>query len=138
MSASPFIYQYMKNNASELVASAIVSSDSVTIFVGGKGYRIHPPTIRRIAGAGVYLSRMTPGETIRDTLCMMAEIGNLAHALSWFIAGDESLADELSEASFDEVLNGVLAAYSLLSTENFTKLSVLVRNVQKLIANPKQ
>lgn len=55
-------------------------------------------------------------------------------ALSWFIQGDDSLGDELSQGSFDEVVDALEVAYSLISTENFLKLLGLARNVANLTA----
>ena len=41
--------------ASKIVSAAVLGKDFETVFVNGKAYVIHPPTIHKIAGAGYYL-----------------------------------------------------------------------------------
>lgn len=62
---------------------------------------------------------------------------NVAHALSWFVKGDDSLFEELRKGTFDETVQGLEVALSLISAENFYKLSVLAKNVQNLTAKQK-
>jgi hypothetical protein len=54
--------------------------------------------------------------------------------LSWLIKGDESLSDELARGEFDEVVEALAVGLSMVSTENFYKLSVLAKNVATLTA----
>ena len=124
-------------NAAKIVASAITGMDFKTVLVNGKAYVIMPPTINKIAGAGYWLSDIGNGETIRDLFLSLNNIKSLAHALSWFIQGDDELFEELSKGTFDEIVNALDEAYSLISTENFSKLSDLTRNVASLTAKPK-
>lgn len=125
------------SKASKLVSSAIIGSDYKIVVVNGKSYKIFPPTIKKMAGAGQYLSDLKDGETIKDILGSVNDIGKLAHALSWFVDGSEKLTAEFEKASIGEILDAIGVAYSLISVENFIKLSTLVRNVSKLIANPR-
>ena len=64
----------------------------------------------------------------------MGNIESLSKALSCFIAGDESLAEELSMGTLDEVIKALEVGVSLISVENFTRLSTLTRSVSRLIA----
>lgn len=125
------------SKASKLVSDAIIGNDYKIVVVDGKSYKILPPTIKKMAGAGQYLSDLKDGDTISDILESVNDIGKLAHALSWFVDGSDRLAGEFEKATIEEVIDALGVAYSLISVENFTKLSILVRNVSKLIANPR-
>ena len=60
-----------------------------------------------------------------------------AYALSFLINGDESLADELMQGRFDELVEALGEAYSLISVQNFMMLSSLAKNVGRMIAKSK-
>lgn len=122
---------------SKLVADAISGRDFQTIVVNGKAYAVHPPTIAKIASATSYLTQIQGGETINDILSSLQNIECASMALSCFIQGDGSLSEELAQGEFGEVVEALEIALSMISAENFIKLSVLVRNVQRLIAKPK-
>jgi hypothetical protein len=124
----------MKQNAAKIASSAILGMDFKVVIVNGKSYIVTPPTIRRIAGAAYWLSDVKDGKTIRELLASINNVEPLAHALSWFIQGDDILAEELSQGTLDEVIDGLDAAYSLVSTDSFLKLSGLARNVADLTA----
>ena len=124
----------MKQNAAKIASSAILGMDFKVVIVNGKSYLVTPPTIRRIAGAAYWLSDVKDGKTIRELLASINNVEPLAHALSWFIQGDDILVEELSQGTLDEVIDGLDAAYSLVSTDSFLKLSGLARNVADLTA----
>ncbi len=125
------------DNAAKIVNSAVLGMDFETAIINGKAYVIMPPTIKKIAGAGYYLSDLGNGDTMKDMIASLPNIGNSAHALSWFIQGDDSLYDELSNGTLEEVTDALSKAVSMISAENFCKLSVLARNVQNLTAKAK-
>ena len=123
------------STASKLISGAILGSDYKIAVVNGKSYKIYPPTIKKMAGCGQYLSDLNDGETIKEILEDVNDIGKLAHALSWIIDGSDGLSGEFEDATMEEVVDALATAYSLISVENFIKLSVLARNVSRLIAN---
>lgn len=125
-------------DAAKVVSSAVLGMDFRTVVVNGKVYMISPPTIHKIAGAGYYLSDLKGGDDLETVLGMMKDMGNAAHALSYLINGDDSLSDELSHGTIEEVANALKEGFSLISVENFMMLSVLARNVANLIAKQKQ
>lgn len=125
------------DNAAKIVNSAVLGMDFETAIINGKAYVIMPPTIKKIAGAGYYLSDLGNGDTMKDMIASLPNIGNSAHALSWFIQGDDSLYDELSNGTLEEVTDALSKAVSMISAENFCKLSALARNVQNLTAKAK-
>ena len=124
----------MKQNAAKIASGAILGMDFKVVIVNGKSYIVTPPTIKRIAGAAYWLSDVKDGKTIRELLASINNVEPLAHALSWFIQGDDILAEELSQGTLDEVIDGLDAAYSLVSIDSFLKLSSLARNVADLTA----
>ena len=124
-------------NAAKIVNSSIIGSDFKTIVVNNKSYIISPPTIHRIAGAGYYLANFPECNTLHDILVSLKDMENAAHALSWFIKGNDSLFDELLKGTFKEIVEGLEIAFSLISAENFYKLSILAKNVQNLTAKQK-
>lgn len=126
------------NEGADLVSKSILDKESKTIIVNGKPYFLKPPTIKKIAGAGLAMSGMDyEGNTVGDLLHAMQDTAKAAKALSWFINGDESLADELSNGTLDQIVGGIAEAVKMLGIEDFRKLSDLSRSVRRLIANPK-
>ena len=127
----------MENNAAKIVSSAIIGADVGTITVNGKRYVIMPPTIKKIAGAAYWLSDIQEAKTLKEMFMSINNVEALAHALSWFINGNDDLSEELVNGTQDEVIKGLEVAYSLISTQNFIRLSILARNVANLTATPK-
>ena len=128
----------MEKNAAKIISSAILGMDFRVVIVNGKSYVITPPTIKKIAGAAYWLSDVKDGKDMRELLASINNVEPLAHALSWFIQGNDSLFEELSNGTFDEVIDGLEASYSLLATKNFLKLSTLAKNVASLAARQRQ
>lgn len=128
----------MEQNAAKIVSSAILGMDFKVVIVNGKSYIVTPPTIKKIAGAAYWLSDIKEGKNIKELLASINNVEPLAHALSWFIQGNDSLFEELSNGTLNEVIDGIESAYSLLSTKNFLRLSVLAKNVASLTAKQRQ
>lgn len=128
----------MEQNAAKIVSSAILGMDFKVVIVNGKSYIVTPPTIKKIAGAAYWLSDVKDGKDMRELLASINNVEPLAHALSWFIQGNDILFEELSNGTLDEVIDGLESAYSLLSTKNFLRLSILAKNVARLAAKQRQ
>ena len=127
-----------KATGAKLVSSALIGMDCKVVLINGKRYVIDPPTIKKIAGAAYHLASIAESETLQDFLDGQTDISAVAHALSWFINGDDSLAEELSHGALSDVVSALADAYSLINVQDFTMLSTLARNVAKMIANQKQ
>lgn len=125
------------NQGSKIVTASIVGADFITVLVNNKAYTVYPPTIHKLAGAGLYLAEFGDEQTVRDVIGSVNNADKLSYALSWLINDDESLHEELARGTFDELVDAISEAYSLISVENFTKLSTLAKNVARLIANQK-
>ena len=76
-------------------------------------------------------------ENLEDIFLSMKDTPNASHALSWFINGNDELFEELSKGTFEENVEALSIAFSLISVENFMKLSALVKNVASLAAKQK-
>lgn len=120
--------------ASKIVSAAVLGKDFETVFVNGNVYVIHPPTIHKIAGAGYYLCYLKEAVTVMAMLRSLKDVEMASRALSWLIQGDENLCEELSAGTFDEVVEALATGLSMVSAENFYKLSVLAKNVALLTA----
>ena len=125
------------SKASKLVAGAILGEDFVTIMVNGKTYCISPPTIIKLVKAAKYLDSFEEGKTLAEVLGMLKNLDDACKALSVFIQGDESISDELSKGTLEEVVNGLQTAYSLISIKDFQTLSILAKSAARMIAKPR-
>lgn len=120
-----------------LISEAISGRDFITVVVNGKSYKVNSPTIYKLSGASSYLSSFGDEKTIVDILKNIGESRKLACSLSWMINGDDSLADELSHGTFDELVNALCESFELISVQNFLMLSSLAKNVGRMIAKSK-
>lgn len=125
------------DKGSKIVSASIIGADFVNVMVNGKCYTVFPPTIHKLAGAGMYLSDLGDEQSVRDVIKSVNNSNSLAHALSWLLIDNDGLFEELSQGTFDELVDAIDEAYSLISVESFAKLSTLAKNVSKLIANQK-
>ena len=125
------------SKASKLVADAILGEDTVTIIVNGKAYYVSPPTIIKLVKASKYLDSFEEGKTLAEVLGMLKNLDDACKALSIFIQGDESISDELSKGTLEEVVNGLQTAYSLISIKDFQTLSILAKSAARMIAKPR-
>lgn len=106
-------------------------------MVNGKTYCISPPTIIKLVKAAKYLDSFEEGKTLAEVLGMLKNLDDTCKALSVFIQGDESISDELSKGTFEEVVNGLQTAYSLISIKDFQTLSILAKSAARMIAKPR-
>jgi hypothetical protein len=130
----------MIKKGAKLIAEAALGLEVRVVVVADKSYAITPPTIKRIAGAAYHLSEyIIPKEnaTIADIMATINKSNKLAAALSWFINGDESLTDELSNGTIGELADALEAAYSMISTRDFSRAVALSNCVADVTARPK-
>lgn len=137
ITAVPFFILRTMSKASKLVADAILGKDSVTTMVNGKTYCISPPTIIKLVKAAKYLDRFEEGKTLAEVLGMLKNLDDACKALSVFIQGDESISDELSKGTLEEIVYGLQTAYSLISIKDFRTLSILAKSAARMIAKPR-
>ena len=119
----------------KLVSSAILGIDQESVFINGKVYHIHPPTIRTLVGA-ISCMKESKGDSLKDIILNM-DLEGACKSLSWFINRDESLYETFLDCPVYEIQDALIKAFSLIDPQNFIRLSALQRNVRRLIARPR-
>lgn len=125
------------NTGAKLVSEAITGMDFRTVIVGGKSYTVYPPTIHKLAGAISYLSGVQEADNLKDVLLSLGKSEAYSKALSWLIAGDESMSDELAKGTYEENVNALDEAFSMIDSKVFLKAVSLAKNVSLLAAKPR-
>ena len=127
------------SKASKLVSDAIVGGDYTLVYVNNKAYPVKPPTIKRLAGAISCISDLELDEngTLKDILLSTKDCKAYAKALSWLVNGDLSLSGELSEGTFEEVVDALSSALDLVGINPFLKAVSLTRSASLLTASPR-
>lgn len=125
------------NKGARIISESIIGSDFRTIFVAGKIYTVYPPTIHKLAGAISYLSGVQEADNLKDVLLSLGKSEAYSKALSWLITGDESLSEELAKGTYEENVNALDEALSMIDSKVFLKAASLAKNVSLLAAKPK-
>ena len=125
------------NQGAKIVSESIIGSDFRTVIVAGKVYTVYPPTIHKLAGAISYLSGVQEADNLKDVLLSLGKSEVYSKALSWLIAGDESMSDELAKGTYEENVNALDVAFSMIDSKVFLKAVSLAKNVSLLAAKPK-
>lgn len=125
------------NKGARIISESIIGSDFRTVFVAGKVYTVYPPTIHKLAGAISYLSGVQEADNLKDVLLSLGKSEAYSKALSWLIAGDESLSEELAKGTYEENVNALDEAISMIDSKVFLKAASLAKNVSLLAAKPK-
>ena len=125
------------NKGARIISESIIGSDFRTIFVAGKVYTVYPPTIHKLAGAISYLSGVQEADNLKDVLLSLGKSEAYSKALSWLIAGNESLSEELAKGTYEENVNALDEALSMIDSKVFLKAASLAKNVSLLAAKPK-
>lgn len=125
------------NKGAKIISESIIGSDFRTVFVAGKVYTVYHPTIHKLAGAISYLSGVQEADNFKDVLLSLGKSEAYSKALSWLIAGDESLSEELAKGTYEENVNALDEALSMIDSKVFLKAASLAKNVSLLAAKPK-
>lgn len=125
------------NRGAKIVSESIIGSDFRTVFVAGKAYTVYLPTIHKLSGAISNLSDVKDAESMREVLLSLGESKAYSKALSWLITGDESLGEELSNGTLDEVVDALDETLSMIDSKVFLKAVSLAKNVSLLAAKPR-
>ena len=125
------------NTGAKIISESIIGMDFRTVIVGGKSYTVYPPTIHKLAGAISYLSKVQEADNLKDVLLSLGESKAYSKALSWLIAGDESMSDELAKGTYEENVNALDVAFSMIDSKVFLKAVSLAKNVSLLAAKPR-
>ena len=133
----PFLYRTVMNTGAKIISESIIGGDFRTVFVGGKAYTVYPPTIYKLVGAISHLSDVQEAENLKNVLLSLGESEAYSKALSWLITGDESLSEELAKGTYEENVNALDEAFSMIDSKVFLKAVSLARNVSLLAAKPR-
>lgn len=125
------------NQGSKIISESIIGTDFRTVFVAGKAYTVYPPTIHKLAGAISCLSGVQEADNLKDVLLSLGKSEAYSKALSWLITGDESLSEELANGTYEENVNALDEAFSLIDSKVFLKAVSLAKNVSLLAAKPR-
>lgn len=125
------------NEGAKVVADAIIGNDFRTVIVGDKAYTIFPPTIHKLMGASSHLSQVKEGKSVHEVLLSLGDSGHLSKALSWLVCDNEILSEEFSRCGYEDVVNALEEALSLIDAKVFLKAVSLAKNVSLLTAKPK-
>lgn len=125
------------NQGAKIVTESIIGSDFRTVFVAGKAYTLYPPTIHKLAGAISHLSGVQEADNLKEVLLSLGESEAYSKALSWLIAGDENLSEELAKGTYEENVNALDEALSMIDSKVFLKAVSLAKNVSLLAAKPR-
>lgn len=116
------------------IAGDLLGLPNETIRVNGQDYSLLSPTIEKLTGVGYYLADIPDLQTLGDIISVLPHLDNICKALSWLVAGNESLYKEFLKGTASEVVDGLIKGVSMVGIENFVKLSALARNVRSLVA----
>lgn len=128
------------NTAAKIISDAIIGNDFKTVIIADKAYTIYPPTIHKLSGAISCLSQvdLKEGSTVKELLLSLEDSPlHCASALSWLVVGNDTLSKKLSKGTYEEVVDALCEAFSLISTEVFLKAVSLAKSVASLAAKPK-
>lgn len=131
-----FIFQDM-DNAARMVTAALLGRDSANVKIAGVTYKINAPTIKKIAGAGYWLSEFGDEKNDGDYVAELRSMDKVAKAVSWFIQGDEGLEEDLKKGTLSELVKAISVSMEMIGIQNFAVLSTLAKNVKMLIAKPR-
>lgn len=131
------LFLLVMNQGAKIISESIIDSDFRTVFVGGRAYTIYPPTIHKLAGAISHLSGVEEADNLKEILLSLGESEVYCKALSWLINGDERLSDELAKGTYEENVNALDEAFSLIDSKVFLKAVSLAKNVSLLAAKPR-
>ena len=127
------VYEYESRSKNNIR----IDTDFRTVFVAGKAYTVYPPTIHKLAGAISCLSGVQEADNLKDVLLSLGESEAYSKALSWLITDDENLSEELANGTYEENVNALDEAFSLIDSKVFLKAVSLAKNVSLLAAKPR-
>ena len=125
------------NQGAKIISESIIGTDFRTVFVAGKAYTVYPPTIHKLSGAISCLAGVKEADNLKDVLLSLGESEAYSKALSWLITGDESLSEELANGTYEENVNALEEALSMIDSKVFLKAVSLAKNVSLLAAKPR-
>lgn len=108
-------------------------------YLNGKSYVMFPPTIKKLAGAISCISDLELDDkaTLKEMFLSCKDCTAYCKALSWLICGDGTLAEELSDATFEDVIDALELGLDMVGVNPFYKAVSLTRSASLLAASPR-
>lgn len=127
------------NQAAKIVSDALLGIDFKNVEIGGKIYTIEPPTIKVICRAISHFSKIgMDGDNIMEAIKELPRATeDMLKGISCFICGNEDLAKDLENGTFEEIKNALEVCFSMMDISAFQCVSSM-KNVSMLAAGPKQ
>ncbi|MCS2971892.1 hypothetical protein NXW91_15750 [Bacteroides fragilis] len=127
------------NQAAKIVSDALLGIDFKNVEIGGKIYTIEPPTIKVICRAISHFSKIgMDGDNIMEAIKELPRATeDMLKGISCFICGNEDLAKDLENGTFEEIKNALEVCFSMMDISAFQCVSSM-KNVSMLAARPKQ
>lgn len=127
------------NQAAKIVSDALLGMDFKNVEIGGKIYTIKPPTIKVICRAISHFSKIgMDGDNIMEAIKELPRATeDMLKGISCFICGNEDLAKDLENGTFEEIKNALEVCFSMMDISAFQCVSSM-KNVSMLAARPKQ
>lgn len=137
--ATSTLFLFIMSKASKLISDAIIGNDYTIVYVNGKAYPVLPPTIKRMAGAISSLSNVEFKEdgTLKDMIMSGKDVEAYSRAMSWFIKGDLSISEDLSEGTMVEIIDALSSVFDMIGINPFLKAASLTKNASLLAATPR-
>ena len=127
------------NQAAKIVSDALLGIDFKNVEIGGMIYTIEPPTIKVICRAISHFSKIgMDGDNIMEAIKELPRATeDMLKGISCFICGNEDLAKDLENGTFEEIKNALEVCFSMMDISAFQCVSSM-KNVSMLAAKPKQ
>ncbi|MBU9018684.1 hypothetical protein KTG24_12810 [Bacteroides fragilis] len=127
------------NQAAKIVSDALLGIDFKNVEIGGMIYTIEPPTIKVICRAISHFSKIgMDGDNIMEAIKELPRATeDMLKGISCFICGNEDLAKDLENGTFEEIKNALEVCFSMMDISAFQCVSSM-KNVSMLAARPKQ
>ncbi len=140
--SSPFLFNsnFLRdmNKGASLVADAVLGEDFKVVVLGGKAYKVSPPTIATICKGIQYLSlidKTTSGK--EDLEKVRNELENILKGLSVFVLGSADRYEEIEGATLHELREALETVVKFISAEDFFVCAALAESVARMAATPK-
>lgn len=120
------------------MADAVLGEDFKVVVLGGKAYKISPPTIATICKGIQYLSlidKTTSGK--EDLEKVRNELENILKGLSVFVLGSADRYEEIEGATLHELREALETVVKFISAEDFFVCAALAESVARMAATPK-
>lgn len=126
------------NKGASLVADAVLGEDFKVVVLGGKAYKVSPPTIATICKGIHYLSlidKTTSGK--EDLEKVRNDLENILKGLSVFVLGSADMYKEIDGATLHELREALETVVKFISAEDFFVCAALAESVARMAATPR-